>query len=372
MQPIKVLQIFTILNRGGAETNLMNYYRNIDRSQVQFDFVVHREEDGAYEQEIKKLGGQIFRLPALHPLRIKQYKAAVKKFFEEHSDYQIIHGQCSELGIFIYEEAKKRDIPVIIAHAHNWKMDWDQKAPFRILWKHQMRKYINAYFTCGHDSAEWLFGKSLAKKAYQMNNAINTTDFIYSPVLRRKTRLEFDAENSFNLIHIGRFNVQKNHSFVVEIFSEIVKLKPDSQLFLVGNGELEKKIKMKVTALNLQDKVSFLGVRSDIAKILQAMDVFLFPSFYEGFGVANLEAQASGLKCIISDTVAKESIIITANVKVYSLKHTAKFWAEVIINESVSYKREDVNAIIKNAGYDINDNVAKLEQKYIELFKQFS
>ena len=372
MKPLKVLQLFTILNRGGAETNLMNYYRNIDRTQVQFDFIVHREEKGAYEQEIKQMGGQIFRLPALHPLRIKQYKAAVRKFFEEHSDYQIIHGQCSELGIFIYEEAKRRKIPVIIAHAHNSKMDWDQKALFRILWKHQMRKYINAYFTCGHDSSKWLFGNSLAKRTYQMNNAVNSADFNYSPFLRRKIRLALNAESSLNFIHVGRFNVQKNHRFLIAIFFEILKINPESKLFLVGEGELQGEVKSQIDDLNLTQQVLFLGSRDDVAELLQGMDIFLFPSLFEGLPVSLVEAQTSGILCCISDAVPTEAILVPGNVKIYSLKDSAKFWASEIIQESASFKRGDVTQVIKDSGYDIHDNVSKLEEKYIELYNQFT
>lgn len=371
MNPIRILQVFTILNRGGAETNLMNYYRQMDRKNFQVDFLVHRQEVGAYEKEIEQLGGRIFRLPALHPLHINQYKSQVIKFFDENSGYQIIHGQCSELGIFIYKEAKKRKIPVIIAHAHNSKMDWDHKAFFRILWKHQMRKYINTYFTCGEDSARWLFGEKLAQNAYQMNNAIKTKDFIFDLDVRQKMRSELKAENTLNLIHIGRFNLQKNHKFIIQIFSELVKLNPDSKLFLVGSGDLQNEIKLQVQHLRLQKKVQFLGVRSDISPILQAMDVFLFPSLYEGFGVANLEAQAAGLKCIISDNVAKESNVVTENVVVCSLHQSPQMWAQKILTVS-TYARKEFSEPIRDAGYDIEENVLKLEQKYISLIQTFS
>ena len=168
--PIKILQIFTVLNKGGAETNMMNYYRNMDRSQFQIDFLVHRET-GFFEQELIKSGSKIFRLPAILPWKLKEYKKAVKNFFEEHNDYDIIHGQCSELGVFIYEEAKKRGIPVIIAHAHNAKMDRDKKLLFRLMWKKRMRKSINAYFTCGKEAAENLL--LLSHCSFGKNDVLN-------------------------------------------------------------------------------------------------------------------------------------------------------------------------------------------------------
>ncbi|WHF51443.1 glycosyltransferase family 1 protein [Chryseobacterium gotjawalense] len=372
MKPLKVLQVFTVLNRGGAETNLMNYYRQMDRDRVHFDFLVHRQEEGAYEQEIKKMGGEIFRLPALHPMQIKHYKAAVRKFFDDNPGYQIIHGQCSELGIFIYREAKKRKIPVIIAHAHNSKMDWDQKALFRILWKHGMRKYINTYFSCGQDAAKWLFGKKMAAKAYQMNNAVNTDDFVFNPSLRERMRSKLHAENSFNVIHVGRFNIQKNHCFLIHIFSEIVKINPQSKLFLVGEGELKKEIETKIHQLNLTEKVEFLGLRSDVADLLQAMDVFVFPSWFEGLPVALVEAQTSGILCAVSDAIPREAVLVPDIVEVCSLQDSAKYWAEKMIKRHLTFIRTDVSHHITKVGYDIKTNASKLEQKYSDLIDQFS
>lgn len=372
MKPVKILQVFTILNRGGAETNMMNYYQEIDRTQFQIDFVVHRQEIGAYEEKIKNLGGKIFRLPPLHPTRIKEYKKAVQLFFDKNPDYQIIHGQCSELGLFIYQEAKRRNIPVIIAHAHNSKMDWDKKAIFRILWKHEIRKYINSYFTCGKEAAVWLFGNKLSSEAYQMNNAIKTENFAFNNYIRQKMRSELDAENTHNFVHIGRFNVQKNHKVLVEIFAQIVKLQPESQLFLIGDGDLLSEIKLKVLNLNLEGKVKFLGLRDDVPDILQAMDVFLFPSLFEGLPVALVEAQASGVFCAVSDAIPAESFLIPSNISVLSLKKSPAFWAENIISKSNEFERRDVSDLIESNGYDIRANVKKLEEKYLQLYNKFS
>ena len=372
MQHLKVLQVFTILNRGGAETNLLNYYREIDRGKFQFDFLVHRQEEGAYEAEITQLGGHIYRLPQVHPKKLRTYKKAVQQFFQEHSDYQIIHGQCSELGVFIYEEAKKRKIPVIIAHAHNSKMDWDQKALFRILWKHTMRKYINAYFTCGYEAAVWLFGKKLAANSYQMNNAVNTDQFKFNSEIRTAKRLELNADKTHNFIHIGRFNVQKNHRFLIKIFSEIVKLNPESHLFLVGEGELKKEVIAQVETLDIASKVTFMGLRSDVAEILQAMDVFLFPSLFEGLPVALVEAQTSGICCVISTSIPKEAVLIPQNVATISLRETPQFWAEKILSSSATFTRKEVASQILEAGYDIRENALQLETQYRNLFQKFS
>lgn len=365
MKPIKILQIFTVLNKGGAETNLMNYYRNMERNEFQMDFLVHRES-GFFEQEILNSGSNIYRLPPILPWKLKEYKRAVKDFFDQHSDYDIIHGQCSELGVFIYEEAKRRNIPVIIAHAHNAKMDRDKKLAFRILWKKRMRKSINTYFTCGKEAAENLFGKELAKKAFQMNNAIEVENFKFNVEVRNQKRAELNADKTINLVNIGRFNTQKNQLFLLDIFAEILKQNNNYQLFLVGQGELENRLKEKVKKLNLEKNVRFLGLRNDVSELLQAMDCFLFPSLHEGFSVAFVEAQTTGIQCVISDGVPAESILVKENVQVISLKENAEQWANKIL-EIKNFERKDVSKTIKEKGYDIKENAKKMEEKYREL-----
>lgn len=371
MQPIRVLQVFTILNRGGAEANIMNYYRNLDREKTQFDFLVHRDEEGVFEREIISLGGKIFRLPAINPLNLKEYKNAVKRFFDDHPEYQIIHGQLSELGVFIYEEAKKRNVPIIISHAHNSKMDWDKKAPFRIWWKRRMRKSINTYFTCGVDSAKWLFGKNLAKKAYSMNNAVSVDKFQYDTEIRDQYRNDFKSGDIINFVNIARFNTQKNHLFLLDVFAEVLKLNSKSHLYLIGDGDLKTEIIAKIASLGINDKVTLLGVRNDIAELLQAMDVYLFPSLFEGLPVSLIEAQSSGIRCVISDGIPDEAILVSENVKVIPLEKSASQWANEILEYS-TYNRLDVSNIIKQKGYDIVENAKALENKYKELLQKFS
>lgn len=367
MKPIKILQVFTVLNKGGAETNLMNYFRNMDRSQFQMDFLVHRE-NGFFEQEILNAGCPIYRLPPILPWKLKEYKNAVKEFFDAHHDYDIIHGQCSELGVFIYEEAKRRNIPVIIAHAHNAKMDKDKKLVFRLVWKKRMRKSINQFFTCGKEAAENLFGKKLALKSFQMNNAVEVENFKFNQEIRDQKRKELGVGEGRYIINIGRFNAQKNQLFLLEVFAEIYKKNKKCHLFLVGQGDLENKLREKTKKLNIEKNVHFMGLRTDIPQLLQAMDVFLFPSLYEGFSVAFVEAQCTGIQCVISDGIPKESILLEENVEIISLKKSSIFWANKIIGMQNS-ERKDVSELIIEKGYDIKQNAKKLEQKYKELIK---
>ena len=230
-EPVRVLMLFTILNRGGAETMVMNYYRHIDRSRLQFDFVVHREERGAYEDEIEQLGGRIYRMMPLRPWTFGQYKRQIKQFFDEHPEYRIIHGHCSELGYFFYREASKRGVPVIIAHGHNSRADYDLKWPWRTWLKYRMRPYLTHRFTCGEEAAVWLFGKQGAKTAIRQRNAIDTAMFHYNETDGKQKRKELGIATDTMIVgHIGRFERQKNHPFVVKVFQQIHKQLPNSLL----------------------------------------------------------------------------------------------------------------------------------------------
>ncbi len=364
-EPIRVLQIFTVLNRGGAETNIMNYYRKIDRTKIQFDFIVHRQEIGAYDQEILSLGGKIFRLPPINPFKLKNYKKQLNLFFN-NNNYKIIHGQCCELGFYIYKEAFKRSVPVIIAHGHYTKHIYDLKLPFKLFWKKSMIKYLNTYFSCGQLASISLFGKELAKQAFIMKNAVDSDDFAYNKNIDSEIRTELNAQETINFINVGSFVKSKNHDFAIDVFNEFLKIHSNSKMFFVGKGKLFQVLNEKINKLNLENKIIFLGVRNDVHQILQAMDFFLFPSIDEGLPVSLIEAQAAGLKCFISDGVPIESILINENVEVISLKKSPKFWAEQIY-KSINHKKQDLSKIIIESGYDINLNVKILENKYLEL-----
>lgn len=371
-KPVRVLMLFTNMNRGGAESMVMSYYRNIDRTKVQFDFLVHRRERGAYEDEIEQLGGRIYRLIPFHPFTFGRYKKLVSKFFDEHPEYLIIHGHCSELGYFVYKEASRRDIPHIIAHAHNAHALFDLKWPFRTWFKHRMRKYLTHEFTCGKEAAVWLFGKQLAQQAVLQRNAINTQLFRYNEENRTRIRKEFHISDDTLLIgHVGRFERQKNHSFLIVIFEKILNYNPKAKLMLVGGtGNLEGAVRSIVKDKGLEDKVIFAGSRSDVPQILSAMDVFLFPSFMEGMSLSMLEAQSSGLPCLVSDSIPKE-ISITDLVNYYSLSKSADDWAKVLlVMKSDKDKRQDYYLKVAEAGYDIKKNVEWLQNYYLSLVEK--
>lgn len=369
-EPIRVLMLFTIMNRGGAETMVMNYYRHIDRSKVQFDFMVHRQERGAFDDEIERLGGQIFRMESLSIKHLNKYKKHISSFFNTHPEYRIIHGHCSELGYFVYKEAAKRNIPVIIAHAHNSHVAFDFKLLFRNWLKHRMRHYLTNFFACGTESAEWLFGKKLAKQAIIQHNAIDVTEWKFDNNKRKTFRNQLNISDDTIVIgHVGRFYRQKNHTFLIDIFNEVHKHTPNSVLLLVGGGDLQQKTKEKVERLGLSKYVRFMGNRSDVYNWVNAMDVFVFPSLWEGFPASLVEMQANGLYCLVSSIVPHE-VAITEQVHFVPLAQGAEAWAT---DTALHMKRmggcEESYLQVKKAGYDIKENACWLQNFYLSVYK---
>lgn len=369
-QPVRVLMLFTILNRGGAETMVMNYYRAIDRRKVQFDFVVHREEKGDYEEEILSLGGKIYRMMPLRPHTFGQYEQQIAAFFDEHPEYQIIHGQCSESGYFFYKEASRRGIPVIIAHAHNSHVRFDLRWFVRTWMKHKMRPYLTHYFACGKEAAEWLFGKKMAKEAIILRNAIDTRQYLFETQRREKKRQELGLDpTTMTVCHIGRFDKVKNHGFILEIFGELLKKQPNAQLLLIGDGTLKAQTEKKAIQKGLSERVHFLGVRRDVNELLQAADAMVFPSLFEGLPVTLVEAQCTGLPCVISKNIPSETIL-TDLVEQLSLEETATAWADKLIAAATrQFDRSAYADKVATAGFDIQNNTLWLEDFYLKELK---
>ena len=362
---VRVLNLFTIMNRGGAETMVMNYYRHFDRTKLQFDFMVHREERGAYDDEIEALGGKIYRMPAIRPWTSFAYKKQISHFYAYHPEYQIIHSHMSELGYYDFKEAERAGMPVRIAHAHNRPHGIDLKSPMRWYYKTRMKPLLTHMFMCGKESGEWLFGKKNQDKFIMLNNAIDTEKYVFQPSVRREVREKLGLNNKFVIGHVGRFDAQKNHSFIIEIFCEVLKKRPDAVLMLIGNdsGLISERIHSMVEQFGITDKVLFLGVRSDVADLMQAMDMFLFPSLFEGFGIAVLEAQASGLPCVVSKCIPDECIV-TDLVSRLDVQQDEVSWANHLVNIKCDERMNTSRQIIES-GFDIKDNAKWLQDFYL-------
>ena len=359
--PIRVLQVVTHMNRGGLETMLMNYYRHIDRERVQFDFLVHRFERAAYDDEIESLGGIIHRLPRLVPWS-PSYLNALNQFFSSHPEYQIVHVHQDCLSSVALKAAKKHGIPVRIAHSHSSSQDKNLKYLIKLFYKHFIPKYATHLLACGTQAGNWMFS---GHPFVILNNAIDASAYSFDPILRQHVRTSLGVSSNIFLVgHVGRFSPPKNHIYLMDIFTELHKKEPNAVLLLVGDGELRQSIEQKVQALGLSDYVIFTGIRSDVNQLMQAMDVFVFPSLYEGLPVTMVEAQAAGLPCFISDKVPPECIL-TGLVTQIPLEESPEKWTKSIYSVRGS-KRTDTYSEITQAGFDIRKNAAWLEGFYLD------
>lgn len=358
---IKVLHFVSVMNRAGQETFLMNVFRNIDREKFTFDFLCTRREKGDYDEEIERLGGRIFYVERSRKKgRISSYLQNTKfltKWLKDHrGEYDIVHLHTyHNMDVLKHVKAAKRAGVKIVVHSHN------SSGPHPVLHRF-LRGFCNMYphekLACSYAAGEWLYGKK--GKFTVINNGIELKNFAFDGRVRDEYRTALSLEGCTVLGHIGRFNEQKNHGFLLDIFSEYSKLNPASKLVLVGGGALEESIKSKAENLKLSDKILFLGVRDDVEKLLNAFDCFVFPSLYEGLSVVAVEAQANGLKIFMSDTISPETFL-NGNVSVLPLGN-AKEWAEKIYE--ADNKRTDELNVEK---FDISFTVKQLEEIYTNL-----
>lgn len=369
MEPLRVLHILSGMNLGGAEAMIMNYYRNIDRNKIQFDFLLTIKKRGAYCDEIEKLGGRIYNISPAGIKTIFFYLWDINHFFKQHKEYKIIHSHTSSKSVFPLCIAKINKIPVRVCHSHNSQSESGLKGWVRDFLKIPLKLVATDFLACSKKSAEWLYGKNYLNdgKVKIIYNAIDTKKYLFDKEIRKLVRNKFSIENKFVVGHIGRFNFQKNHDFLLDIFGEIHKKYPDSMLMLIGDGELHQNIERKIDMLKLRDNVILTGFRTDVHDLLQAMDVFLLPSHFEGLPVSIVEAQASGLPCIISNCVTKE-IEFTDLIFYVSLKQSAITWADKVLKVNVENadSRKNTYELIRRAKYDICESAKMLENFYIE------
>lgn len=365
MQQIRVLQVVTYMGRGGLETMLMNYYRKIDREKILFDFLVHRDFEADYDEEIRQLGGRIYRMNRLNPVS-RDYLNQLNTFFKDHPEYRIVHSHLDCMAGIPLKYAKKNGVPVRIAHAHNSNQTKDKKYLLKLLYKRIIPKYATDFYACSEAAGKWMFG---SREFLILNNAIDSQKYSYNPEKARRVRDALKISKNMLVVgHVGRFHPPKNHEMIVKIFSEVLKRVSDAKLLLVGDGYLQHTVRDQVAALGIQDHVIFTGVRSDVCDLMQAMDIFLFPSLYEGLPVSIIEAQAAGLPCIISDKVPLECKK-TDLVQQLNLTESFGTWADTVIFAAQQNKRRETAEEIKKAGFDVSENTRRLEEFYLNVYE---
>lgn len=370
--PVRILHCVTIMNRNGLENRLMDIYRNIDRSVIQFDFMTNRSEAGEFDEEIIQMGGRVFHMSRIAPRSFFKYLMELKQFFNVHTEYEIVHSHLNTLSTWPLLMAKRAGVPVRIAHSRNASMDRNIK----MLYKAFSRLFINGQatdrFACSRSAGIWLFGKRYTEKDtfHVIPNAIQLDNFLYTDEKRRKMRNTLGIpEKELAIVCVARFSAQKNHSYLLRVFQEIKKKKENSRLYLVGQGELESEICSQIASLGLENSVVFLGSRSDVGDVLTAMDCFLFPSFYEGFGTVIIEAQCSALPIIASDTIPSETKLCDC-VEFASIKADPSIWAQKALHLMEHCTRADNSALIRENGYDIRQSYIWLQQFYLDRLKK--
>jgi len=352
---IRVLHCVAGLDRGGYEAFIMNVYRNIDRSKIQFDFLY--SFDGVYTEEIRKLGGKLYQIPFITQKGPFVYRKAVMDFFKKHPEYKIVHSHMDKFSGMIMECAAKNNIPVRISHSHSTKNEGN--ILFHIVkdfYGKKIEDNCTHRFACSKAAGDWLFNGS--ESVNIIKNGVSAKAF---------NNTDCRDSNLFSIANIGRFVPAKNHSFLIDIFNELYKLDNASRLVLAGTGTLMEQVKAKVDALGLKEYVTFLGDCNDIPTLLSKTDVICMPSLFEGLPVTLIEAQSAGVPCVISDRIPAE-VDVSGDIAFMSLDSSPEQWAKKLLEYKGRQKSDNRQKIIEN-GYDINATASFLQQFYIDNYR---
>lgn len=374
MKKTKVLFFVDRLLVGGIQSLLYNWVERLDLSKISVDFLV-LDDGNTYELEdkIHKIGCRVIKLKNIwvkSPIDFIKEAKALDTFFKENHDYDVVHLHSSSKNYMVLKYAKKYNIKTRISHSHS--VGFQTTNPIKKIigniFKKRLIHYSTDFFACSKDAGEWLFGKKIIEQNnfHILHNAIDLEKFKYNSKKREKIRMDYSlSEKTVVMGHIGRFMQQKNHSFLIDIFNEFHKINKNSKLMLVGTGELESEIKNKAKELKLIDDIIFVGFKENANDYIQAFDLFVFPSLFEGLGIVLIEAQASGLPCFASKYVIPEEAKILKSFKSISLDVNPKEWANIINNSSLERCFNVKEAIIKS-GYDINEVICYLQKFYID------
>lgn len=365
---IKILHVVSSLSiRSGVMSVLMNYYRNINKDKIQFEFCYYVDREDTYEEEINSLGGRVIKIS--RPSLSRSFLIELNNFFKQQSDtYLALHIHEVYLTFLFAPIAKRNGIKNIITHSHA-TMYSDRKinALRNQILCMPLKKQANYYYSCSEAAGKFLYGQKYFEegKVKVINNAIDCEKYKFKSKTRDDMREKLGLKDHLVIGNVGRFNEQKNHSFLIDIFYSMRQTKEKVILLLVGDGPLFQNIKDKVDKLNMSNDVIFLGRRKDISDILQAMDIFLLPSLYEGLPVVGVEAQASGLPIVLSDTITRE--IGLFNYKYIDLEKTPEYWAKEILSIKQDNNRNQAYLEVKEKGFDIKQEAKKLEKTYLEM-----
>lgn len=382
-EAVRVLHVLGNTNLGGAESRIMDLYRHTDRNRVQFDFLVHSGEEGFYEKEIRELGGRIFRVPRFRIYNYFSYRKALKEFFQKHHEFALVQGHMTSTAAIYLPIAKKAGVKKTAAHARSSGVDKGLKGTMTRFLRRNLADKADYLFTCSELAGISVYGEKAVRegKTIFIPNAIDCAGFTFDPEKRKKMREELGLTDAIIIGHVGRFHYAKNHEYLLRVFAELCRMSAGAggstaetgadqkyHLILLGEGPLMEDTRKLAEELGVADKVHFLGNHKNIADYYQAMDYFVYPSRYEGMPGTIVEAQASGLPCLMSDTICRE-VIATELVETMSIEEEPKAWAEVLqqrIDALVSKQenREKYAAKMAAAGFDVQAQAERMMRFY--------
>ena len=368
--PIRVLHYIGSLELGGSQAFIMELYRNMNRTKVQFDFVTFPNEKGPLYDEIMSLGGKVYECPKYKGSNHFEFVNWWNTFLKKHKEYRIVHGHVRSVAA-IYLPVVKFNKRFCIIHSHSTSNGKGIASIIKSILQFPIRFLADYYMACSIAAGEWLFGKRItnSRKYSTVPNAINTEKFIFDKQVRMQVRQQFDINDNLCIGHVGRFSEVKNHDFLLQVLSTLVKRDKKVRLLLVGDGPDKNKIEKKAANMGLSKYIIFTGAQLNTAKFYQAMDVFAFPSLWEGLGIAAIEAQSTGLPCVISDCIPKEVDIGAGLVTRLNINNDS-VWAKTLLNQKLVRKnRKSQLAEVKKSGYDIKNNAKKLQRFYLKIAK---
>ena len=368
-EPIRILMVIGSMGLGGAETMIMNLFRCIDREKIEFDFLVHKDICGDYENEISFLGGKIYRIDKYYVKNYFSYVRQLEKHFKMHPEHKIVHCHIGSAAAVCLNVAKKQGA-VAIAHSHNTVDSFNNL--HSKLWRlvsYPTRFVADYFFACSQEAAVDRFGSKIAEsdKCKVMYNGIDCDRFVFNRQDRDLVREKYGLNNYFVLGNIGRHTSQKNPFFLLEIFAKVYRKDSTVRFIQVGQGELTEQMKKKCRELGIEKVVIFTGAHLDVEKYYSAMDVFLFPSLWEGLGMVAVEAQTNGLHVVVSDVVPTLADIGAGLFHPMSLKQSADVWADEILKYKNAGRGKDVIKRAKDRGYDVKKTAEYLTGFYCKL-----
>ena len=364
-KPIRVLHILQRMEAGGTQALLMNIYRKLDRSKVQFDFLVEYPDRQFYDDEVEKLGGKIYYSTVRKDLNIFKFTKYMEKILLNHPEYHIVHVHTYSIGYFCLKTAKKLGIPVRIAHSHSNAMTTDYKRYIKLVMQKLYTICATDLMACSDEAGKYLFGN---KDFKVLPNAIDSAKFIANLSIRQKVREELKLENNFVVGHVGRFKPEKNHKFLIDIFAKIREQIPDAKLLMIGNGDPSEEIQEYIAQKRVFNDVVILKNRKDVHRLYQAMDIFVFPSRFEGLGIVAIEAQAAGVPIVCSEGLPPETNI-TPIYRRLLLSDGAEKWATAALEMAQNPDAHtNMQQYIIDAGFDMDATAKYMENYYLNQF----